>query len=449
MTAAFNELRMSVKDANGEIRPANELLEDVFWGLSEIEDPALRASAATELLGKSGAALAPLMKDGAAGLEKLLGKMDELGGGLSDDALSVLGEAGDRFDEFDFSILSLKSRLAVDLIPSINESTRRFTKWLGAITKTTEGTNIFKAAVVVFGAAATKVAIGIYAKYLPIVALLAMAVLVVDDLITAFKGGDSAAAKLIDKLLGKGAGKDFFKWINEGVDDMGKRMDKLPTFAEKTEEVFASVGSTLTKFFVDDIPDAWDLMWLDLNKKAKTGGKTMSDLYIAMFKDLLKSGSDFFKEIGDAIVAGFIKAFVESKDSVKDTIKKFFSSVIDTGEKTLVVKSPSKKSEYLGDMWIAGFVNAVRRGVTLVQAANEYTFGHGTDFEPNSATAAQYVIPQIPAVMGDSFREIRIQNQITQTFEPSTAGVARAAREGVGDALTDNRRLIMALEPSI
>lgn len=452
--ASFKKLGIDLKLASGEIKPANELLEDTLLGLSKIEDPSLRNAEAFKLMGKGALALGPLMKDGAEGLDKLLNKLDDLGGGLSEDALQVLNDAGDRFDEFDFAVTSLKSRLAVDLFPTINDLLVRFNRWIGVITKATDGTNVFKSVVLVMGAAATKVAIGMYAKYLPMVALLALAVLAVDDLITAFKGGDSVVAKFLDKILGKGEGKEFFKWFAEGTTDMGKRVDQFPGFGDKIEEVFSSIGFTIVKFFVDDLPDAWSFYWKDMNKKANTGGKTFSDFWKALFADVGKMIKDWVKDTAKNLVDGLTEGIQDAWETSKDKVKGFFQAVITTGEATLKVHSPSEESEYLGEMWVAGFVNKIRDGIAAIRSASEYAFGDDVLFPSALETLrgnrllvheTAHIVPQNVSNVGDSHRTIKIENQITQTFEPSSAGVARAAR----DALSDNRRLIMSLEPGL
>ena len=52
---SFRKLGVFVRNANGELRPTGDILEDVVASLSRIENPAARSSAAVALLGKEAA----------------------------------------------------------------------------------------------------------------------------------------------------------------------------------------------------------------------------------------------------------------------------------------------------------------------------------------------------------------------------------------------------------
>lgn len=52
---SFRKLGVFVRDANGELRPTGDILEDVLAALSKIENPAARSAAAVALLGKEAA----------------------------------------------------------------------------------------------------------------------------------------------------------------------------------------------------------------------------------------------------------------------------------------------------------------------------------------------------------------------------------------------------------
>lgn len=51
----FKELGVFVTDASGKLRSSNDILDDVIQSLANIEDPAIRAAKATEILGKEAA----------------------------------------------------------------------------------------------------------------------------------------------------------------------------------------------------------------------------------------------------------------------------------------------------------------------------------------------------------------------------------------------------------
>ena len=52
---AFKDLGVYVRDASGNVRDSEVVLNDVIAALAQIENPAIRAAKATELLGKEAA----------------------------------------------------------------------------------------------------------------------------------------------------------------------------------------------------------------------------------------------------------------------------------------------------------------------------------------------------------------------------------------------------------
>lgn len=95
---AFEELGISVRNAKGEILTAGEAIPLIADALAKIPDPAERARLLTELFGKSGQKLEPLMSEGAAGVNKLRAAAHELGIVLSDEAIANADETADKID---------------------------------------------------------------------------------------------------------------------------------------------------------------------------------------------------------------------------------------------------------------------------------------------------------------------------------------------------------------
>jgi hypothetical protein len=443
----FKALGVSVKDLEGGVKPANEVLEDTLIALSKIENPTLRSGKALDVLGRGGLALLPMIKDGPEGLDKLLGKLDELGGGIGEDAMAVLGDTGDRLDEFNFSILSLKSRLSVTLIPSLNEALGWFTKMIAVFSKTTEGTQVFQAAAIVLGVVAGRVAISLYAKYLPIIAVIALLILLVDDVITAFKGGDSVIGKVIDKLLGPGAGKDFFKWISEGVDDLGKRLSKMTSIGDMIEEIFSSIGFTIVKFFVDDIPEAWEFFWKDINKSIGSKGKTFSDFLKTMFTDIWNWIKNWVKDTANDLVDGLVNGLKKGWEKGTGAIKKLFKGLLGTAEDEADINSPSGETDWQGQMLGQGWINGLLKMLPGIRAQAKEVVLAAT---PATTYAPVIRFPTIPSARGPASNTIDQRNNIQVTVYAQDKGVAAATRNGVGQAMQDDRRALLAsLEMSV
>jgi hypothetical protein len=73
----FQALGVNVKDANGQVVPADKALKQIANRFADMPDGAQKAAAAVALFGKSGADLIPLLNEGAASMEKFSYKVGE------------------------------------------------------------------------------------------------------------------------------------------------------------------------------------------------------------------------------------------------------------------------------------------------------------------------------------------------------------------------------------
>ncbi len=256
----FQELGVALRDSNGNIRETEEILGAVGVAISELPDQADRTKKSMEAFGKQGAALNVMFKGGKEGLEDLLAEMDRLGGGYSEAALERMGELGDNTDRYEFALNSLKGEIAVGILPQLNNLIAGAAKLIGQFKNSEQATDRVKSALVVLGGVAAVMGAKAIAPWIPLVALLGLAYLVVDDLIGAFNGADSISGRLLDKLFGKGAGKAVFEDIKEDVSAMIKEINNgdsaLEAFGKTAEKIAKSVG----RFFRDDIPAAIGVM---------------------------------------------------------------------------------------------------------------------------------------------------------------------------------------------
>lgn len=93
---ALEKLGVSVRDANGHVREAGDVIPLIADGLQKIHSPAERAAVLVDLFGKSGQKLAPLLEGGAAGVNNLRNAAHELGIVLSDEQIQKADETADK-----------------------------------------------------------------------------------------------------------------------------------------------------------------------------------------------------------------------------------------------------------------------------------------------------------------------------------------------------------------
>jgi len=90
----FQALGVDVKDANGQVVPADKALKQIADRFADMPDGAQKAAAAVALFGKAGADLIPLLNEGAASMEKFTYKVGEDFAARSDlfnDTITELG----------------------------------------------------------------------------------------------------------------------------------------------------------------------------------------------------------------------------------------------------------------------------------------------------------------------------------------------------------------------
>lgn len=215
---AFAALGVSVKDTNGQFKAADELLADVAEGIAKTSDPSKQAALATQLFGRSGRELLPFLKRGREGLEEISKRYKELGGGYTRDAIEKSKELEESQADLNLTWTNTKSTISSILLPVVTRLMNWFAKgaiWIGKLIKET---NIFQAALIVLGIAATAFAIKMAIANLPLLAMAAafgIIVLAVDDIVTTLQGGNSVIKHFIDGVFGEGATTETVKQLKE------------------------------------------------------------------------------------------------------------------------------------------------------------------------------------------------------------------------------------------
>lgn len=76
---AFEQLGLSVRDSNGQIKTTEQMLNEVADALAKVPSDTLRASAAVDIFGGAATKLLPILENGSAGLEEYAREADRLG----------------------------------------------------------------------------------------------------------------------------------------------------------------------------------------------------------------------------------------------------------------------------------------------------------------------------------------------------------------------------------
>ena len=134
LAALFKRMGIPLRDANGQIRSASQMLPELADAFARNENPAVRAQMGMALYGKSWQEMIPLLSEGSEKLKKNIAYFKSLGLEIKDDAayrkkLDTISQFGDKLDALGEVSKSLKNTIAADLIPVVEPLLDDLIKW--------------------------------------------------------------------------------------------------------------------------------------------------------------------------------------------------------------------------------------------------------------------------------------------------------------------------------
>lgn len=271
----FAKLKVSLKDGQGNVRELGDVipeLADAFEGMGSAQE---RTAMAMKIFGKQGAALIPLLKEGSGGLREMYDEFQALGGGMQDDFIKQADKAGDEIDKLKFAMTGLKSRIAVAVLPSVIDFTKKLQSVAVYAIKLTKETNIVKEGLALLGAvgavAGLKAALG-WAKFFGIfpkgnagilktlasmgyigliIAAVAALALIFEDLFVGISGGNSIIRKWLNETLGVEDTNALFAQLGQIVDQIKGSFANMSPAVASLVKMFA--GIVVSPYFVATI----------------------------------------------------------------------------------------------------------------------------------------------------------------------------------------------------
>lgn len=260
----LDEYNIALEDSAGRARSSEEVLGDVADTMKGLTSDQDRLRLAFKLFDSEGVSLVNTLKGGKEGLEGLRQEFRDLGGGLSEEAIRNSVELTDALGRFDVAMLSVKSRLAVVLLPAVEFFVGALTRLFGWIRKVHEETNIFQSALGalgVFGIFRLSRAIGpLGGGLLSLIRIfgrlarrILLPILVFDELITTFQGGDTLLRRAIDHIFGEGTTARWVENIKKvfgGVQWFFDQLRKDPAeFAQQFSQAIADMSRDVHENF--------------------------------------------------------------------------------------------------------------------------------------------------------------------------------------------------------
>lgn len=133
---AFDTLGVSITDANGNLRDADDVWQDTIKALGNVENETERDALAMQLMGKAASNLNPLIEDGGEAYEKLAETMEEYDlDFLDQETLDKANEFNDTLDTMKaigaVALQTIGSKLAAAFAPALKKAV----EWVGKLSK--------------------------------------------------------------------------------------------------------------------------------------------------------------------------------------------------------------------------------------------------------------------------------------------------------------------------
>ena len=233
---AFDKLGISVQNADGTLRDAQDVFGDAIDALGAISNETERDAIAMTIFGRSARDLNPLIKAGSDGLRELAQEAHNVGYVMSEEALDALGAVDDQVQRMNRSNEALKNQIAVGMAPAVENLMKKGTDFFVRLQEAAEGSGILE----VFGALLDVVSaleplfdvlFGTAEDGVPALQALALALGVVADALTIVANTIAIVIELFKQLINLAKGKGF--------DD-----SNLTRYGENIAKVFSDEGAS-------------------------------------------------------------------------------------------------------------------------------------------------------------------------------------------------------------
>lgn len=129
----FKSLGVEVLNADGTLRDQEDVMNDTIMALADMGDTAERAKLQTELFGKAGTELSPMLNQGSDAIEDLRDRSHELNLIMSEDAVKSGVAYGDLKDDLEKSSAAIKNSIGSAVMPILNKLLEKFIEFLPTI----------------------------------------------------------------------------------------------------------------------------------------------------------------------------------------------------------------------------------------------------------------------------------------------------------------------------
>lgn len=129
LAALFAKTGVSMRDANGHLRSATDLLPEIAEMFAKNKNAAIQAQMGTALYGKGWQELMPLLAGGRDGIDELIERHKMLGTTVNEEAILAGEKLGDQLDDLHLVTQSYGNTLATKLVPALSPLVEKMIAW--------------------------------------------------------------------------------------------------------------------------------------------------------------------------------------------------------------------------------------------------------------------------------------------------------------------------------
>jgi len=328
LKATFKELGVSVKNPDGTLRSANDVLGDLADRFAAMPAGPKKVALSMQIFGRAGKQMIPLLNAGRAGLEKFRQEAHRLGVVMDEDLIRRSAEVDDNLNRLEKGWEGIKIAVGRELLPVLSSLTETTLEWVMANREAiASGIKSF------FEAMATAAR----ATYDAVVFLVDG----VKQFIAEFKKGEGPIFTVVSALLPlvnllsllvqkwdavKAGAMVVWEWLDRRLAPILKLLDPLLQFIAKHWETITKVMRYAMIAVL--IPIAAVLasviaFFVALGAAILTVVSAIADL-INWFRGAESTIGSFLEKWGKQLYEGFVQPWVDAATIVRDAFGKAF-----------------------------------------------------------------------------------------------------------------------------
>jgi hypothetical protein len=296
---AFTALGVSVKDASGNVRPMQAIVEDVAEALQKLPSQAEKAAAAQSVFGREGRILLPVLAKGKEAIRAMFEESQELSSGLGNAFYKNSKQAREEWEHFDYVMQSFKDQITNAVLPVLTRVGQWMTEAAHALVTLQKHAVVLNTAftLAAFAGAArllkTLEELTAFQKLGPVIANVVAKLRALSAAEIVATGGVALLALAIGDLTSNDSKLqsliDRFVDLVTGTKNAGHEAAGLREAWEALVDIIENVGAIAVSAFVLPLEEAWDVL--------KGIAKTMADIATFNWKNIGKDLRDTAVEL--------------------------------------------------------------------------------------------------------------------------------------------------------